>query len=272
MAKSTAIWDVHHHWVNEAGYIDRLLRTMDACGIERLGLIAMGDFVPDLFILHGPRVSAVDNTALAALCREHPDRLWGWGFIRLGRHDPDAVKHIADLGLAGLKFHAPLRPYSELDYFPLYEEAQARRLPCLFHTGFFYPPKPMPGEGIRSENYRPVHLEPIAHAFPELRMIAAHLGVCWHEEAATVCRMCPHVYADLSGRVDGWRSAKSAAWFREIFYWPGAHRKLLFGSDVHADEMDACVEDYGRVLDALGWNDEQVQDVMEGNAKRIVNL
>ena len=53
---------------------------------------------------------------------------------------------------------------------------------------------------------------------------------------------------------------------------PSPRDTFQVDSDVHADEMDACVEDYGRVLDALGWNDEQVQDVMEGNAKRIVNL
>ena len=269
MTHRSSIWDVHHHWVNEAGYVDRLLHTMDACGIERLGLIAMGDFVPDLFIQHKPQVDAADNTALAALCRRHADRLWGWGFIRLGQHLPDAVNRIVDLGLVGLKFHAPMRPYSDPEYFSIYDEAQTHQLPCLFHTGFFYPPTPMPGEGIRSENYRPIHLEPIAHEFPDLRMIAAHLGVCWHEEAATICRMCPNVYADLSGRVDGWRSAKSSDWFREIFYWPGAHKKVLFGSDVHADEVEASIRDYERILRGLGWTEEQGEDVMGGNARRL---
>jgi hypothetical protein len=34
--------DVHHHWVNEANYIDRLLREMDRLEIEKIGLIALG--------------------------------------------------------------------------------------------------------------------------------------------------------------------------------------------------------------------------------------
>lgn len=50
----------------------------------------------------------------------------------------------------------------------------------------------MAGEGIRSENYRPIHLEAIACEVPDLRMICAHLGVCWNKEAATLCRMCPN--------------------------------------------------------------------------------
>ncbi len=272
MATASSIWDVHHHWVNEAGYIERLLRAMDARGIERVGMIAMGDFVPEIFILHGPQVGTADNQALSRLCREHPDRFWGWGFIRLGRHHVDDVARIADLGLSGLKFHAPMRPYSNPDYFPVYEAAQRLQLPCLFHTGFFYPPSPLPGEGIRSENYRPIHLEPIAHEFPDLRMIAAHLGVCWHEEAATICRMHRNVYTDLSGRVDGWRSSKSAAWFRQILYWPEAHRKILFGTDVHADEIGDAIDDYHRILEGMGWNAAQVADVMGENAKRLFDF
>ena len=270
MVDTSSIWDVHHHWVNEAGYIDRLLRTMDSCGVERLGLIAMGDFASDLFILHGPQFGAADNAALAALCREHGDRFWGWGFIRLGRHEDGDVARIAGMGLAGLKFHAPLKPYSDPDYFPVYEDAQRHQLPCLFHTGLFYPPSPMPGEGIRSENYRPIHLEPIAHEFPHLRMIAAHLGVCWNEEAATICRMCPNVYADLSGRVDGWRAAKPLNAFKQLFYWPGADRKLLFGSDVHADEMRPSIEDYRRIFKGIGWSDVQISNVMHANAERVL--
>mgnify|MGYP000669228184 CR=1 FL=1 len=50
----------------------------------------------------------------------------------------------------------------------------------------------------------------------------------------------PHVsqlYADLSGWTEGWRWSKPPEWFKQIFYWPTAHEKILFGSDVHADEV-----------------------------------
>jgi hypothetical protein len=263
------VWDVHHHWVNEEGYIDRLLREMDRLGVERLGLIAMGDLVPDLFVLHGPVTGSVDNEDLADLVRRHPDRFWGWGFIRLGHCQPDIVDRLRDLGMAGLKFHVPDRPYSEGEYFPIYEKASAYGMPCLFHTGIFYPPSPMPGQGIRSENYRPIHLEPIAHEFPDLRMICAHLGVCWNDEAAAICRMCPHIYADLSGRVDGWRSSKPVDWWRQTLYWPDAHRKILFGSDVHSDEIGASLEDHRRILADLGWTSDQVRNVLSANARQL---
>ena len=54
-----------------------------------------------------------------------------------------------------------------------------------------------------------------ARELPELTIIIAHLGVCWGEEAATLCRIHPNIYADLSGHVKGWRSSKKIEWFEE---------------------------------------------------------
>jgi predicted TIM-barrel fold metal-dependent hydrolase len=270
MVRPDAVWDIHHHWVSEVGYIDRLLRTMDRLGIERTVLIAMGDFASGLFVQGEHARSAPDNAALSRAIRAHPDRLMGWGFVRPGHHAPDAVERIGELGLHGLKFHAPAAPYSHPDYFPTYEQAVAHGLPCLFHTGIFSPA--MPGYGIRSEYCRPIHLEPLAHEFPELQMICAHLGVCWNDEAATLCRLFPNVSADLSGRVDGWRKGRSAAWFRETFFWPEAHRKIVFGSDVHADEVDETLQDHVRLFGEMGWGEDEQAAVFAGNARRLFGV
>jgi hypothetical protein len=269
MTSMPGIWDVHHHWINEPGYVDRLLKEMDRLHIERAGLIALGDLVPDLFILHGPREGSVDNADLARLVQQHPDRFWGWGFIRLGQHTDDDVDRLADMGLAGLKFHAPLDPYDTPAYFTVYERAQALRLPCLFHTGVFTPPKPAPGQRFRSENCRPIYLESIAQEFPDLKMICAHMGVCWNEEAAAICRIFQNIYVDLSGRVDGWRSSKPIEWFRQMFYWPAAHEKILFGSDVHADQIEPTLVDHRRIFDGMGWTDAEIDNVFCKNARQL---
>lgn len=262
------IWDVHHHWINEFGYIDRLLAAMDRLGIERMGMIAMGDLVPDLFVLHQQTEHSVDNRDLARLVKQYPDRFWGYGYMRLGVDPPALVEQFLDMGLTALKFHVPLKPYSDPDFFEVYSLARKHRMTCLFHTGIFYPPKPMPGMGIRSENYRPIHLEPIAHEFPDLSMIMAHLGVCWNDEAAALARICPNLYADISGNVGGWRSGKPPDWFRWAFYWPGSHRKILFGSDVHADRLEATLEEQRRIFEGV-WPPEECAEVWAGNARRL---
>lgn len=264
------LYDVHHHWVNEKGYIGRLLGEMDRLGIERTGLVAMGPILPGLFVQGEPGEKAPGNAELAELLKTHGDRFWGWGFIRPGRHNAEEVDRLAEMGMDGLKFHLPLKPYGSEEYFPIYERAEQHGMPCLFHTGIFYPPRPMRGMGIRSENCRPIHLEPIAQEFTDLTLIAAHLGVCWNEEAATLCRICPNIHADLSGRLDGWRSSRSIEWFRRTLYWPTAHRKILFGSDVHADEIESTLGDQRRIFRQMGWSEEQRADVFGGNAKRIL--
>ena len=45
-----AIIDVHHHWINEADYLDHLLREMDRLGVERAGLMALGAPFQRLFL------------------------------------------------------------------------------------------------------------------------------------------------------------------------------------------------------------------------------
>lgn len=267
--RNCPIWDAHHHLVSEAGYADRLLREMDRLGVARTGLIPIDPICPGMWVAHGAAVGPLGNADLAGIVRRHADRFWGYGFLRPGHCEPAEVDRLAEMGMTGLKFHLPLKPYGEPEHFEIYARAEQYGLPCLFHTGVFYPPGPMPGQGIRSENCRPIHLEPIAHEFPKLKIIAAHLGVCWTEEAATLCRLIPNIYADISGSLSGWRSNKSMEWFRQTLYWPEAHKKMVFGSDVHVDELEPALEAQRRIVEGIGWTAEQCADFFCRNAEQL---
>ena len=71
-------------------------------------------------------------------------------------------------------------------------------------------------------------MDEIAIAFPELRIVMAHLGHPWQADTMTVIRKHPHVYADVSaGFYRPW-SFYSA--MRLMTEW-GVLDKLLFGSD-----------------------------------------
>jgi predicted TIM-barrel fold metal-dependent hydrolase len=95
------------------------------------------------------------------------------------------------------------------------------------------------------------------------------MGGVWAEEACGLMRLHKNVYADMSGKIDGWRSGKDAAWFRELLFWPGAADKLLFGSDVHHGELAATVEDQLRIVRALQWDERRVAQFLAGNAGRL---
>lgn len=265
------IIDVHHHWVNETGYPDDLLAEMDRLGIERLGLIAMGTPFRRLFLTRPHPAGCADNHDLANLLAKRSDRFFGYGFYRLGHDDPRLVDWFAEKGFAGMKLHIPAWDYDDERGFPAYERAAACGLVCLFHTGVFTLPEPQPHLRVSSARCRPIMLDTIAHAFPTLRMVIAHLGVCWGEEAATLCRIQPNVYADLSGAVQGWRMSKPIAWFKEMLYWPDADRKILFGSDVHWRELEQTLRHQSDILRQMGWSPDQVQHVMHDNAVTLLS-
>lgn len=263
--------DMHHHWVNEAGYLDGLLAEMDRLEIERLGLIAMGKPFQRLFLTQPEPAGCVDNRDVAAVLSERPDRFFGYGFHWLGHDEPRLVDWFADHGFAGVKFHIPAWNYDDERCFAVYERAAARGLVCLFHTGVFTLPEPQPHLRVSSARCRPILLDAIANAFPTLRMIVAHLGVCWGEEAATLCRIQPNIYADLSGAAQGWRVSKPVAWFKEMLYWPGAYHKIVFGSDVHRCELEQAMRHQLDILRQMSWSPDQVRHVMHDNAVMLLS-
>jgi len=261
--------DVHHHWVNEVDYIEHLLREMNRLEIEKVGLIALGAPFRNLFLTESPSIACSDNKALADLISLKEGRFFGYGFYRLGHDKPELIDWFAENGFTGVKFHIPDYTYDDERAFQVYERAAEFGMPCLFHTGIFTLPGPLPGERLSSARCKPIMLDPVAQEFPNLKIILAHLGVCWGEEAATLCRIHPNIYADLSGRLDGWISSKPIEWFREMFFWPDAYRKILFGSDVHFNEMEKTLANQISLFRKLGWNQDQIKYVLSENAREL---
>lgn len=264
-----SIIDVHHHYICEHGYLDNLLREMDRLGVEKTGLMAMGPKFETLFVKSDSTCGPLYEEDVLKAIRAHPDRFYGYVYIRLGDDGPEKVREWGEQGFAAVKFHIPRDAYSNYDYFPVYEAASDLRMFCLFHTGFFYLPS-MAGERVHSERCRPIHIEAIVNELPDLKVILAHLGTgAWAEEACGLMRIHPNVYADMSGRLDGWRKSKPIEWFKQMLYWPGASDKLLFGSDVHYSEMEETLNDHLRILREMGWTTEQQQKFLSTNAEGL---
>ena len=264
--------DMHHHLVEEVGYVDSLLREMDRLKIEKTALIGLGKLFPNLFV-HGEHDGSVaDDDAVERVVRAHPDRFFGLGFIRLGVDGADKVDELASRGFKGLKFHIPRKRYDDEEYFPVYERAQALGLPCLFHTGVVWLPTPRPEERISSFNMDPIHIEGIAQLFPDLPLIIAHLGVQSHLTALTLVRILPNIYADMSGTTPGWRANLTMEDWKRLLWFPHASEKLLFGTDVHVAEIAENIGIYEQICDAAEWDAPQRLNLFHGNAARLFNL
>jgi hypothetical protein len=167
----------------------------------------------------------VPNDYVAEYVARDPARLIGFGAV--DPHDPGAVDELErfqDLSLAGCKL-CPI--YQDVD--PLSAEflrvcaaLERLELPMLIHQGTTFS---RAGSLLQA---RPALLDAIALRHPKLRIVIAHIGHPWFEDAIQVARRHPYVYADVSALV-GRRWLLYNALVAAIEY--RVEHKLLFGTD-----------------------------------------
>ncbi|GGD98373.1 amidohydrolase family protein [Paenibacillus nasutitermitis] len=168
----------------------------------------------------------VPNEYVAEYVKEDPTRLFGFASIDPNRANAHILLESAvkELGLVGLKLAPFYQDFHPLDRecYPLYAKAQELKLPIMWHQGTSFVQRgPL-------EKSRPVYLDPIGRAFPQLKMIIAHMGHPWLGEAISVVRKNPNIYTDIS-------ALSSRPWqmynglIEAVEY--GIEDKLLFGTD-----------------------------------------
>lgn len=174
----------------------RLLRQMDADGIERVGLI---NYVsPDIM-----GFTAEVNAWMMDYASADRSRLIPFGSVHPA-HTKDVAgetDRIIEMGARALKVHPPhqnLRANDHLHAHPslgqLYARAEAAAVPVTIHTGTSVFP------GARSRLGDPMDVDDVAVDFPKLKILLAHGGrPLWMEAAFFVVRRHPNVYLEVSG-------------------------------------------------------------------------
>lgn len=214
----------------------------------------------------------IANEKISEYVRAHPERMIGLAGVDL-TYPRAAIAEVRrsknELGLYGVA----LAPAAQ-DFHPssgaamqLYAEAVSLGLPVLFHTGVFNTPR------TKLEYARPVLLDEVAREFPELRMVIAHLGFPWVEEALALLAKHEHVYAEISGLLNQpWRAYQAllSAW------QTGVMSKLLFGSGFPHGLPAQCIEElYGINHLCQGTNlppipREQLRGIVERDALALL--
>jgi uncharacterized protein len=166
------------------------------------------------------------NASTAEFVRAYPHKLIG--FMSVHPDEGDVVAEIercaADLELKGIKLGPNYQDFDPLGPAArrVYETAVRLHLPILFHQGT----SPMRTAPLRYAH--PLVMDEVAIAFPELRIVMAHLGHPWHADTIAVIRKHPHVYADVSANF--YRPWQQYHGLRLATEW-GVLDKLVFGSD-----------------------------------------
>ncbi|MEE8246307.1 MAG: amidohydrolase family protein [Alphaproteobacteria bacterium] len=228
------------------------LQAMDEGGVE-LGLLAAW---------HGPQGVLISNDEVAALTRAHPQRFAGLAAVDL--HRPiDAVRELRrcvnELGFKGLRIVPWLwnLPPNDRRYYPLYLACVELDIPFCLQVGHTGPLRP-------SEPGRPIpYLDDVALDFPELRIVAGHIGYPWTAEMVALATKYPNVYIDTSAYT-------ARRYPRELVEYLRAHgrAKVMFGSNYPMIRPVKCLEHLGD----LGLDEETTRLFLGETAARVFGL
>lgn len=166
------------------------------------------------------------NDEVAEYVSMHPEKMIG--FMSVDPNDPGCVEEIrrcfTELKLKGIKLgpiYQSFHPQSEKAA-AVYREAEKLGLPIMFHqaTTAYH--------SNLLEIAQPLLLEKIAHSYPDLKIIYAHMGHPWWRDVVLIIRRNSNMYADVSALFyhpwDFYNAMEFAYEWNQI-------DKLLLGSD-----------------------------------------
>ncbi|HRI88386.1 MAG TPA: amidohydrolase family protein [Candidatus Hydrogenedentes bacterium] len=177
------------------------------------------------------------NDDIAGIVREYPDRFVGVATVDLGK-PVEAVREleraVVELGFKALRVVPWLwnRPPNDKLYYPLYVKCIELGVPFCTQVGHTGPLMP-------SEVGRPVpYLDEVALTFPELTIVAGHIGYPWTEEMIGLAWKHENVYIDTSAWLPRYYPFQLQQYMQTY-----GKTKVLFGSNFPQLRVDKCAED-----------------------------
>jgi len=208
-----------------------------------------------------PRNVMISNDEVAGFVAQAPDRLIGVGSVDLAK--PMAAMRevrrcIGELGFKGIRVLPWLWevPPTDRRFYPVYAACCEVGVPFCTQIGHTGPLMP-------SEVGRPIYLDQVAIDFPELVIVAGHIGYPWTDEAIAVATKHPNVFIDTSA----YTARRYPAALVEYLRGHG-RAKVLFGSNYPMIAPGKALEG----LDALGLDDDVRALFLAGNARRVYAL
>lgn len=239
--------DAHIHWDERPNFVEDLVRVY-----RQHNAVACLNARREHF----------DKLKEAA--KKYPDVIIPFLWIDLDEKDViEQIDRAHAAGFKGLKIHSPLKNYDDAAYFPAFARAERHRMVALLHTGISSrPTDKVPRLKGSMARMRPMYLDTLARAYPELTLIGAHMGNPWYDEAAEVARWNPNVFFDVTGSTLIKKKDELSV-FRKYLWWgqtagqshmpsntPHAFEKLVFGTDEDPLELEKNIARYNQMLDA----------------------
>ncbi len=231
---------------------EQIVEAMDRAGIQRLLLSAW----------HRPGQWVIHNDVVAEMVRQFPDRFAGVAAVNLEK-PLEAVREleraVKELGFKALRVVPWLwnRPPNDKFYFPLYVKCIELDIPFCTQVGHTGPLLP-------SETGRPIpYLDEVALAFPELKIVAGHIGFPWTDEMIGLAWKHENVYIDTSAYLPRYYPPQLVHYLKTY-----GQDKVLFGTNFPQLSLEKCVQQ----AEELGLPDEVRNKFFYHNACRVFKL
>lgn len=169
---------------------DTLVAQMDESGIDKTVILPL-DFG---LALGEPKVTVEEqNKACAEAQKKHPDRIIAFAGVDPRRPGASDLmeRAINEWGLKGVKLHPGSGYYpDEKELYKFFEKISSLNVPILIHSGI------QPGI---SKTCDPIHFDNVLLSFPNLKIIAAHLGRGWQNVLFEMGAQRPNLLTEFSG-------------------------------------------------------------------------
>ena len=268
----TIITKASETWADPTG--ERLIADMDNSGID-LTVICMVDNAS--IVQLKPENMQKGNRIIGDIARKYPDRVMALAGIDPRRPEaPDMLRQcFEEFGVRGLKYHPddgydPCGPES----YKLLEVLMKYNGILLTHTGPLSPPS-------RCKFAEPIRLADLGVDFPDLKVIAAHMGMInWRPWAALAAHQ-PNLYGDLA-MWDSYAIGNYELFCRELrdlIDYAGVS-KVLFGTDNPIPSIIEPTKTWVQLIrdlpvkapGGLTFTEEEVEAILGGNAASILGL
>lgn len=231
--------------------VSETIACLDAGGVDKMLVSAWV----------APRNVMISNEEVAAFVAESSGRFVGVGSVDISR-PMDAVREVRrcvrDLGFKAIRVLPWLWevPPTDRRFYPIYAACIEEGVPFCTQIGHTGPLMP-------SEVGRPIYLDQVALDFPELVIVAGHIGYPWTDEAIAVATKHENVFIDTSA----YTVARYPQALVDYLRNHGA-KKVLFGTNYpmipHAKALQG--------IDDIGLTAEKKALFLGGNAVRIFAL
>ncbi|MGY2733564.1 amidohydrolase family protein [Sphingomonas sp. UYP23] len=231
--------------------LSETLEAMDAGGVGRMMASAW----------YAPRNVMISNDEVAGFVEGASGQLVGVGSVDISR-PMEAVREvrrcIGELGFRAIRILPWLWevPPTDRRFYPVYAALCDAGVPFCTQIGHT-------GPLMSSEVGRPIYLDRVALDFPELVIVAGHIGWPWTEEAIALATKHENVYIDTSAYTVRRYPAELVKYMRGH-----GSTKVLFGTNwpmiSHQHALSGLTE--------LGMGAAAAEAILGGNARRVFGL